>query len=93
MSIIYLLNNKTIKYGHILLLSIIILTMSYINTYLLTIFIIDIYVLLSLTQFKIIKPKYNSSKTGLKINITAEGIEKDKHDVKSIFLNYMSKFE
>ena len=92
-SIIYLLNNKTIKYGHIILLSIIILIASYINPYLLTFFIIDIYALLSLTQFKIIKPKYNSDDKGFKINITTEGIEKDKHDVKSIFLNYMSKFE
>ena len=92
-TIIYLLNNKNIKYGHIIVLSVIILIINYINPYLLGFFIIDIYALLSITQFKVIKPEYNPTKKGLKIDITAEGIEKDQRDVKSIFLNYMSKFD
>ena len=91
-SIIYLLNNKNIKYGHIILLSVVIFIVSYINPYLLTFFIIDIYALLSITQFKITQPSYIPDKKSLKINITTEGIEKEERDVKSIFLNYMSKF-
>jgi len=92
-SIIYLLNNRSIKYGHIILFSIIIFIASYINPYLLTFFIIDIYALLSITQFKVIKPSYIPNSEGLKMNITTEGMEKDEHNVKSIFLNYMSKFD
>ena len=92
-SIIYLLNNKKIKYGHIILLSIIILIANYINPYLLAFCIIDIYALLSITQFKVIQPSYATDDRGLKMNITTEGIQRDEHDVKSIFLNYMSKFK
>lgn len=93
LTIIYLLNNKKIKYGYIFLLGIFIFIIGYINPYLLGFFIIDIYALLSLTQFKVIKPKYNLSKESVKVYITTEGIEKEELDVKSIFLNYMSKFD
>ena len=39
-TIIYLLNNKNIKYGHIIVLSVIILIINYINPYLLGFFLL-----------------------------------------------------
>ena len=93
LTIIYLLNNKNIKYGHIILLGIAILIISYIHPYLLGFFIIDIYALLSITQFNVMKTEHRLTKDDLRVDITTEGIEKDERDVKSIFLNYMSKFE
>ncbi len=93
LTIIYLLNDKQIKYGYLILLALIVLVISYINSYLLGFFIIDVYVLLSITQFKLIKPKYNSDQKGLKIDITTEGIEKDTPDVKTILMDYISKFK
>ena len=94
LTIIYLLNDKNIKYGHIFLLIIFIVGIGYVNPYLLSIFFIDIYLLLSITQFNIIIPDFKNIPSKIKLNISLEetGIEKDKHDVKDIFLNYLSKF-
>ena len=93
LTIIYLLNEKKIKYGHLILLALLILVISYINPYLLSFFIIDVYVLVAMTHFKLIKPKYYPNKKGLKIDITTEGIEKDIPDVKTILMDYISKFK
>ena len=92
LSIIYLLNKKNIKYSHIFLFCVLVLMVNYISPSLLCIFLIDIYIYISLSQFNIGKIIYNSKESNLKMNITTEGLEKDEKDVKSILLNYISKF-
>lgn len=92
LTIIYLLNNKDIKYAHILLLGVAVCITNSFAPHLLSLFILDIYVLLLITQFNILKPKYNFTKSNIKVDITTEGIQKDERDIKSIFLNYINKF-
>ena len=69
-----------------------VLIINYINPSLLYIFLIDIYIYISFSQFNIGKINCNSKESILKMNITAEGLEKDEKDVKTILLNYISKF-
>lgn len=92
LSLIYLLNNKNIRYSYIVIFCLLILFISYINYQLLFVFFIDIYIYISLSQFTINEVKNTSEKSKLKMNITTEGLEKDEKNVKSILLNYLSKF-
>ena len=92
LSLIYLLNNKNIRYSYIVIFCLLILFISYINYQLLFVFFIDFYIYISLSQFTINEVKNTSEKSKLKMNITTEGLEKDEKNVKSILLNYLSKF-
>ena len=92
LSLIYLLNNKNIRYSHIVIFCLLILLISYINYQLLFIFFLDIYIYISLSQFTINEVKNTNEKSKLKMNITTEGLEKDEKNVKSILLDYLSKF-
>tara|TARA_B110000908_G_scaffold155476_1_gene193684 strand:- start:1964 stop:2248 length:285 start_codon:yes stop_codon:yes gene_type:complete len=92
LTLVYLLNKKTITYAHITIIALIIMIAGYISPYILLFCIIDIYILLALTHFNVLKPTSKASTGGLKMDITTEGMEKDNPNVSSILSDYITKF-
>tara|TARA_B110000967_G_scaffold19239_1_gene17944 strand:- start:386 stop:673 length:288 start_codon:yes stop_codon:yes gene_type:complete len=93
-TLLYLLKQKNITYAQIIIISLIVLILGYSFPSIILFCVVDMYILLALTQFNILEPVSKiRSNNALKMDITTEGIEKDHHNVSSILSDYIAKFK